>query len=84
MIYFFYNYGASDSNGGTSNTQLTQLIEQMNATINSQQTMNALLQNQINNLQTTTFNQQTTIDSYNVIINKHGTSINALQAKDGS
>ena len=97
MIIFLYKYCASDSNGGSSNTQLTQLIEQMNATINSQQTMIALLQNQIsgmnetiNNLQTTTSNQQTTIDNHKTTINNYGTSIitheaeiNALQGKDG-
>ena len=87
----------SDSNGGASNSQLIQLIEQMNATINSQQTMIALLQNQIlgmnetiNNLKTTTSSQQTAIDNHNVTINYQGTSIsaheteiNALQEKDG-
>ena len=91
IICFLYKYCSSNTNGGSSNTQLTLLIEQMNATINSQQTMIALLQNQISNLQTTTSQQQTLIDNFNVTINDHGTSIsthdteiNALQEKDGS
>ena len=88
---------SDESNGGTSYTQLTQLMEQMNATINSQRTINAFLQNQIsemnetiNNLQTTMSNQQEIIDNHNTTINNHGNSIsthevgiNALQAKDG-
>ena len=95
---YFSSHCESDSNGGSSDNEQTQLIEQMNATINNQQVIIALLQNQfaemnetIKNLQLTASKQQTTIDNHNTTISNHGTSIstheseiNKLPTKDGS